>query len=151
MADPIPLAITEQIADLIKGAFDSGNVLLLAVVDRDNKPILSFRGSTSVFSATQLSFWARNADGGTIEAIQQNPSIAMMYRSPTVPLLQFIGRARISDDPAERERAFSISHEKEQQRDPERKGRAVIVELDAIKGVLGRTAEGPIVCNMARR
>jgi hypothetical protein len=144
-------ALTPEISALISGALDTGNVLLLAAVDRNSKPVLSFRGSTSVFSDMQLSFWARNAEGGTLEAIEHNPHVAFMYRSQSVPLLQFIGRARITDDAAERDRAFTLSHEKERSRDPERKGRAVIVDLDEVKGVLGFSKEGaPIFTQWTR-
>lgn len=143
-------ALTPEITAIVAGAFDSGNALLLAAVDKDHKPVLSFRGSTSVFSDTQLSFWARNVEGGTIEAIKNNPHVALMYRSPSVPLLQFIGRAHIVDNPAERNRAFDLAPEKERASDPERKGCAVIVDLDEVKGVLGFGADGPIFCHLAR-
>jgi len=44
---------------------------------------------------------------------------------------------RISDDPIALDRVFNLAHEKERASDPERKGRAVIVDLDEVKGVLG--------------
>jgi hypothetical protein len=125
--------------------------LLLAAVDKDRKPVLSFRGSTKVFSDSQLSFWARNAEGGTLEAIKGNPHVALMYRSPSVPLLQFIGRARIVEAAAERDRAYEIAPEKERASDPGRKGCAVVVDLDEVKGVLGFNADGPIFCHLVRR
>jgi uncharacterized pyridoxamine 5'-phosphate oxidase family protein len=150
MANATPFALTPEISALVRGAFDTGNVLLLAVVDRDHKPLLSFRGSTAVFSDTQLSFWVRNVDGGTIRAIKDNPHVAFMYRSQSVPLLQFIGRARIVDTPAEREQIFALAPEKERASDPERKGRAVIVDLDEVKGVLGFGKDGPIFCHLTR-
>jgi hypothetical protein len=150
MANISPLKITSEISALVSGALDSGNVLLLAAVDRDRKPLLSFRGSTAVFSDTQLSFWARNAAGGTLDAIKQNPHVALMYRSQSVPLLQFVGRARIADDPVERDRAFDLAHERERASDPERKGRAVIVDLDEVKGVLGYNKDGPIFTHLVR-
>ncbi|MDB5396279.1 MAG: pyridoxamine 5-phosphate oxidase-related FMN-binding protein, partial [Rhodospirillales bacterium] len=137
MSTASPFALTPEIIAIVAGAFDSGNILLLAAVDKDRKPVLSFRGSTSVFSDAQLSFWARNAEGGTIEAIKDNSHVALMYRSQSVPLLQFIGRAQIVDSPAERNRAYDLAPEKERAGDPERKGRAVIVDLDEVKGVLG--------------
>jgi hypothetical protein len=150
MKNATPLKLTPEISALITGALDSNNVLLLAAVDRDRKPILSFRGSTSVFSETQLSFWARNAAGGTLDAIGQNPNVAFMYRSQSVPLLQFVGRARITDDPTERDRVYALAHQKERASDPERKGRAVVVDLDEVKGVVGRGSNGPIFCHMVR-
>jgi hypothetical protein len=150
MASTSPLVITPEIAELITGAMDSGNILLLAAVDAEHKPVLSYRGSVAVFGDTQLSFWARNAAGGTIEAIRQNPQVALMYRSQTVPLLQFSGRAHVTDSAEERDRAFSLAQEREQKSDPERKGLAVIVDLDEVKGVLGFTDQGPRFCHMVR-
>ena len=47
----------------------AGNPMILASVDAAGKPRLSFRGSTQVFSADQLGFWARNADGTTAASI----------------------------------------------------------------------------------
>jgi hypothetical protein len=147
---PTPLSLTPEITALINGALDAGQPLLLAVVDSDHKPLLSFRGSTVVFSDTQLSFWARNVEGGTLAAIKQNPHVALAYRSATVPVLQFVGRARITDDAAERERAFDLSNEKERERDPERKGRAVIIDLDQVNGVLGFENGAPVFVDLAR-
>jgi hypothetical protein len=145
-----PFALTDEIKALIDGALDSGNVLLLAAVSPDQRPVLSFRGSTAVYSDTQLSIWVRNAEGGTISAIEHNPNVALVYRSPTTPVLNFIGRARIADDAAERERAFSISHERERKADPERKGRAIIIDLDAVGGVIAYGADGPVFVNLKR-
>jgi hypothetical protein len=143
-------ALTPEIAALISNALDTGAVMLLAAVDRDHKPVLSFRGSTAVFSDTQLSIWARNAEGGTIAAIEQNPNVALVYRSATTPVLQFKGRARIADGEADRDRAFSLAHERERNADPERKGRAIIVDLDEVRGVIGFGPDGPIFVNLAR-
>jgi hypothetical protein len=150
MTNSSSFALTAEISDLVTGAFDSGHALLVAAVDRNHKPVLSFRGSTAVFSETQLSFWIRNVEGGTIEAIRENPHVALMYRSPSVPLLQFAGRARVASDTAERNRAFDISPEKERTSDPERTGHAVIVDLDEVKGVLGFGKDGPIFCHLVR-
>jgi hypothetical protein len=48
-----PLTLTPQISALVTGALYSGSVLLLAAVDPSGKPLLSFRGSTAVYSDTQ--------------------------------------------------------------------------------------------------
>ena len=150
MTDAAPLEITPQINDLIAGGIDSGNVLLLAAVSADGKPILSYRGSVAVFGDTSLSAWARNNGGGTVEAIKQNPNVALMYRSHEVPMLQFVGRARIAVSDEERNRAFELSHEKEQQADPDRNGTAIIIDLDVISGVLGFNEQGPVFTYMVR-
>lgn len=98
MTRSAPLFLDPEICTLVDGALDSGNVLLLAVVDSERKPHISPRGSAAVYSDDQLCLWVRNTRGATIEAIRQNPQVALMYRSPTVPLLEFVGRARIAAD-----------------------------------------------------
>jgi hypothetical protein len=101
-------------------------------VDRDPKAGVVVPGEYAVFRDSQLSFWTGNAEGGTIEAIKENPHVALMFRSQSVPLLQFIGRAPITNSPAERDRTFDLAAEKESPSDPERKGHAVIVDLDEL-------------------
>src|SRR6266404_2160381 len=142
--NPGALVLTQQIKDLVNGSLESGNPILLAAVDARNRPVLSFRGSTQVHSDDSLGLWARNAEGGTIEAIKQNPQVALMYRSATVPLLKFEGRARIVTDAAERDQVFEAAPERERNGDPDRKGLAVVIALDKVSGVLGFGPDGPI-------
>jgi len=97
-----------------------------------------------------LGLWVRNAEGGTVEAIRHNLLVALMYRSATVPLLKFEGRARIATDPAERNHVFEAAPERERNADPERKGLAVVIELDKVSGVLGFGPDGPIFVGLER-
>jgi hypothetical protein len=147
---PTTLVLTQEIKDLVNGSLDSGNPILLAAVDADSRPVLSYRGSTAVHGDDSIGLWARNAEGGTIEAIKHNPHVALMYRSATVPLLKFEGRARVVTDPAERDQVYEAAPERERNGDPERKGLAVVVELDKVSGVLGFGADGPIFVGLAR-
>ena len=144
------LILTQEIKDLVNNGLASGNPLLLAVVTAENKPVLSFRGSTQVYSDDQLGLWIRNTSGGTIEAIRRNSNVALMYRSATTPLLQFQGRARIATDEAERNRVFENAPERERKSDPERKGNAVIIDLDKVEGVLRLGPDGPVFARLAR-
>lgn len=139
----MPIVLTPEIREMVNGGLTSGNPLVLAVVTPDHKPSLSFRGSTQVYSDDQLGLWIRNTSGGTIEAIKRNPHVAMMYHSATTPLLQFQGRARIVTDEAERRKVFENAPEREQKSDPERKGLALIIDLDSVAGVLGFDDKGP--------
>ena len=144
------LKLSPEIKDLVNASLSSGNPMLFAAVDKDKKPVLSFRGSTQVYSDDQLGFWLRNTGGSTVEAIRQNPNVALMYRSATTPLLQFKGRARITADPAERKKIFESAPEREQQSDPDRKGLAIIVDLDAVEGVLSFGPNGPNLVRLSR-
>jgi hypothetical protein len=139
----MPVILTPEIKDLVNNGLASGNPMVLAVVTVENKPVLSFRGSTQVYGDGQLGLWIRNTSGGTIEAIKKNPAVAMMYRSATTPMLQFHGNARIATDEAERTRVFDSAPEREQKSDAEKKGIAVIIDLVKVEGVLKFGASGP--------
>jgi hypothetical protein len=50
----MPVVLTTEIRELVNNGLASGNPLLLAAVAPDSKPVLSFRGSTQVYSDGQL-------------------------------------------------------------------------------------------------
>jgi Pyridoxamine 5'-phosphate oxidase len=144
------LVLTQEIKDLVNGSLESGNPILLAVVDAQNRPVLSFRGSAQVQGEDKIGLWARNATGGTIEAIKHNPQVALMYRSATIPLLKFEGRARVVTDAAERDAVYDAAPKREKDGDKDRKGTAIVVDLDTVFGVLGFNDKGPIIAHLAR-
>jgi hypothetical protein len=146
----MPLVLTSEIKSLVNNALASGSPMLLAVVTPENKPSLSYRGSTQVYSDDQLGLWIRNTSGGTIEAIKKNPFVALMYRSATTPLLQFHGRARVATDEADRKKVFTSAPEREQKSDPERKGIAIIIDLDKVLGVVSIGPNGPVFAQLSR-
>jgi hypothetical protein len=144
-----PLKLTLEMKEMIANAIPD-NVMVFAAVSVDGKPLVTFRGSTSAYSDDQLSVWLRHAGGSTEQAIERHPEVVLLYRSKTVPALQFNGRARVTTDPMERNRAYEISNPLEQKQDPERKGTAVIIDLDLVQGVIGFGPDGPIRCHMER-
>ncbi len=145
-----PLALTDEIKALVNDALANGSPLLLAAVGPDGRPVASFRGSLQTYSDDKLGFWARNTHGGTLDAIRANPNVVLVYRSATTPVLQFHGRAKITSDEGERKRVFESAPEREQAADPERKGAAVIVDLDRVEGVLRIGPNGPEFVRLAR-
>jgi hypothetical protein len=145
-----PLALTDDLKALVDNALANGTPLLLAAVSPDGRPVLSFRGSVQTYSDDQLGLWARNSQGGTLDAIRANPNVVLVYRSATAPVLQFHGRARIAEREEERSRVFDAAPERERAADPERRGVAVIVDLDRVEGVLLGGPEGRVFVRLAR-
>ena len=144
------LALTDELKTLVNNALAQGAPLLLAAVSPDGRPVLSFRGSVQTYSDDQLGLWARNGQGGALDAIRANPNVVLVYRSPTTPVLQFHGRARVAENDEERSRVFDNAPEREQAADPERKGVAVIVDLDRVEGVLRIGPDGREFVRLAR-
>ncbi len=136
------IVLDDEVRGMINGALEAALPMLLASVDGERKPRLTFRGSIQVFGDDQLGFWARNAEGSTMENIAANPHVAMMYRNPASRVvLQLAGRARVAAG-ADRDRVYDLAPEFEQKADPEKKGVGLIVDLDKVEGFLGLDAEG---------
>ena len=75
----------------------------------------------------------RNPGGGFLRRIAANPHVAFLYRNPAQrQMWQFHGRARSVDDPEVRDAIFEGSHKLERDRDPDRLGVAVIIDLDRV-------------------
>src|SRR5689334_15191965 len=104
-APAAPPTITElSLGDDVKAALGSaladGNPMVVAYVDEDGQPSLSFRGSTHVYSPNQLAVWARNPEGGLGHALSKNNKVTLLYRNPTTrAFLIFRGNAHIDSSP----------------------------------------------------
>ena len=143
--DVKPVCLPQSLKDMINKALVEKHPMLLAYSDAQGQPILSFRGSVQVFSDDQLAMWIRNADGTFIHAIRSNPRVALMYRNEeSKATYQLQGRARVSDDEADRRRVFDASPQVERAHDFAMLGACVIVDLDRIEGYAGLGPAGQV-------
>lgn len=140
-----PIKITAEIREMVKNAQTDGFPMTVAHVDVTGQPIISFRGSTQVFSDTQLAIWVRNSDGNFLNSVAANPKLALMYRNgKTRALYQFQGQAQVSEDTAVREQIFSSMNQSERNHDYARTGVALIIDLERIEGWAGMSADGQV-------
>src|SRR5207302_2045876 len=134
--------LTDTIAEALAAALANGTPVMVAYVDGEGRPQLSYRGTTQVLSEDQLGLWARNPEGGIVKALPNNPNVTLFYRDPaTRTNYQFHGRGHVDDTPSIRGRIFDGSPEPERNFDPQRRGVAIVVDVDAVDG---RDANGPI-------
>jgi hypothetical protein len=135
MADQ-PLDLTGDIALAVDGAALRNSTLVVGYVGDDGFAALSFRGSTQVHSRNQLAFWARNPNDGIVKVIAQRPQISLLYygggEGPGPRYLSFQGRAHV--DPTASDAVYDKMIEGEQAQDPHRKGVAVIIDVDSVRG-----------------
>jgi hypothetical protein len=109
--------------------------VVAASIEPDGYPKLSFYGSCHALSADQLALWHRSPDSGLITRLGSNSRMAFLYRHPTDRVSwQFFGRARVVTDPEIRDRIYEGMPEIEKMLDKERKGQAVVVDLDRVTG-----------------
>lgn len=138
MAPPPPataLDLSGAIQAAIDGAFDAGNPMIVAYVDAEGAPHVSYRGTVQVHARTELAMWIRDPNGGLLRGIQTNPKLVLMYRDPKSRAhYEITGRAKRDDTPAVRDLVFERSPAFEQGLDPARRGAAVLIEVDTLVG-----------------
>lgn len=144
MSTPPPelteLKLSDEMKQAVDGAFGTGKPIAIAYVDESGAPQLSYRGSTQAFSDTQLAIWVRNPEGRILESIAANPAVALIYGdfNPTDRRFMIIrGRARRDDSDAARKQVYENAHEFERSQDAERKGVAVVIDLESVDGFFG--------------
>ena len=134
------IEIDDDMKKTVNGAIESRHPMVVAYVGEDGAPHVSFRGSTQVFSKNQLAIWVRNPTGGLVKAVKREPRVTLLYGSADPPrLFTFNGRARV--DASANDVVYANSPKGERDYDPERKGVALIIDLD---DVVGFGASGPV-------
>jgi hypothetical protein len=133
----MPLEISEHVAQAVNGAYGAGKPVVLSYVNSDGYPSLSTRGSTHVHGPQELAIWGRNPDGGLQKAIASgNNKVGLIaFNMDPFTLLFFSGRARL--DASQNDAVWEKIPDGEKGQDPERKGGAIIIELDTLKGLGG--------------
>jgi Pyridoxamine 5'-phosphate oxidase len=124
---------------IVNGALANGTPMVVAYTDEDGQPVLSLRGSTQVYSDTQLCIWVRNANGGIVNAMSRNNRVSLLYRDSKLRTTLIIqGRGHVESDPGIRERVFNLAPEVEQNHDPGHKGAALIIDVTSLQGTTVR-------------
>jgi hypothetical protein len=145
MADKLDLT-SRDIPTAIDDAAVRSRQIAVAYVDADGAPSLSFRGSVHVHGPDQVAIWARKRDSGLAVAIEKEPRVALLYFGGSDPGPRFVSiKGRAHTDEAQNDKVYDEMIEGERGQDPERKGIAVIVDVDH---VFGFGADGPF--EMAR-
>jgi Pyridoxamine 5'-phosphate oxidase len=129
------IQLGNEILDRLARALEDGCPVVAASVDRDGQPHLSFFGTTQVYAADQLAIWVRNPDAPFLQRLAGNPRVAFLYRNPADRVMyQFHGRGKPVDDADVRTRVYDQSPEVERTMDPDRRGVAVLIDIDNVRG-----------------
>ncbi len=128
------IKLTEQMREAIDNALAEGTPVVVATASRAGMPDIAFKGSVMVWDKDHLAFWER-AHGETLAHLQENPKIAAVYRNRAAgKTWRFWGVAELHDSGDLRERVMARTIQAELDRDPERKGVAVVIRVDRVAG-----------------
>lgn len=126
------IALTEEMAAAINNARADLAPVLVATASGSGMPDLAYKGSVMVFDDEHLAWWEW-AHGTTLTNVRENGQACLYYRNPkTRQSLKFFGTAEVYDDGSLREQVMARTIEAELERDPERKGAAVVVRVDRV-------------------
>ncbi len=135
------LKLPAALKDTVNSALERGRMLAVAYVSPDGRPELSFRGSVQAYSDTQLAIWVRNPEGGILAAVRDGRShLTLLYgelRPDFKAFVTFRGRGRIDSSEAVKRIVYDHSPELERNLDKERRGLALIIDLDGVDGFFG--------------
>jgi len=137
------LKLTDEIKRIVNEAYvPNDRPFVMATVDEDGRPNITWRGSVIAYSDTQLGVWARNADGGTARTLAKHPDVMLVYRESGGPgqrsrvSLSFRGKARVDHSEEARRRIYDTMPQRERDSDPEMKGVAIVVDLESVTGMM---------------
>jgi len=123
-----------EMAEYVDRAHDDGVTCLVATASKDGRPNLAFKGSLMVWDKDHLAFWER-AHGETLAHLRENPRIAAVYRNRAAgKAWRFWGVAEVHASGEPRDRVLARTIPAEFERDPERKGVAVVIRVDRVSG-----------------
>jgi predicted pyridoxine 5'-phosphate oxidase superfamily flavin-nucleotide-binding protein len=126
------IKLTDQMREEIDPALAQGRPGLVATVSKDGIPNVGYKGSLMVFDDESLAYWERTLQG-TAENVQENPNIMVLFRNPTSRAAwRFVGKATVHKEGPLREQVMARTVPAELERDPERKGYAVIIKVDKV-------------------
>jgi uncharacterized protein len=124
--------LTDQMRDAVNSALAEGVPVVVAAASKDGRPDLAFKGSVMVFDSEHLAYWERSF-GETLANVQQNPQVCLLYRSRERGVAwRFYGVAEIHASDELRQQVMERVVQAELDRDPERKGMAVMVRVDRV-------------------
>src|ERR1700722_2530883 len=137
----IELKLSSALKETVNTALARGRMMSVAYVSPEGLPELSFRGSVQAYSDTALAIWVRNPSGGILQAVTSgHPHISLLYGelgAQSKAFVTFRGRGRVDSSEAGRRKVYDDSTELERNLDKDRKGVALIIDLDSVDGFFG--------------
>lgn len=126
-----------QWKDAVDGALAAGRPCVLATVGADGHPDIGPKGSVLVLDDHRLAYWERTR-GEHLENVKRSPNVVVMLMNlEQGKYLRFYGRAEVYESGPVREQVMGRVVQPELDYDPERKGVAVVIEVERVRDPFG--------------
>ena len=135
------IAISDQMRELVDNALANGSPCVLATVSADGEPDIGFKGSMLVFDNESLAYWERTKRVH-MKNVKENPKVIVLFRdAKTKAAWRFHGTATLHETGPIRDQVMARTVKDELDKDPERKGAAVVISLDKITNMGGQVLQ----------
>ena len=132
------ISISDQMKELIDNALANGSPCILATVSADGEPDIGYKGSMMVFDNESLAYWERTKRVH-MKNVKENPRVIVLFRdAKTKAAWRFHGTATMHESGPIRDQVMARTVKDELDKDPERKGAAVVIRLDKITTMGGQ-------------
>ena len=132
------ISISDQMKELVDNALANGSPCILATVSADGEPDIGYKGSMMVFDNESLAYWERTKRVH-MKNVKENPRVVVLFRdAKTKAAWRFHGTATLHESGAIRDQVMARTVKDELDKDPERKGAAVVIRLDKITNMGGQ-------------
>jgi len=126
------IELNETMAEAINTAAVQAAPILVATASTSGMPDIAYKGSVMVFDSDHLAWWER-ALGTTLANVRENGHACLYYvNREKRQSFKFFGTAEVIDEGPIRDEVMSRTIQVELDRDPERKGVAVMVRIDKV-------------------
>ncbi|MCH8939961.1 MAG: pyridoxamine 5'-phosphate oxidase family protein [Chloroflexi bacterium] len=135
------IEMTEEMVEHVDSGLANRKVCILATAGKDGWPSMGFRGSMMVYDKDHLAFWERSRKDG-LQHIEENPQVLVMYRDPEARIAwKFYGRATVHTSGDVLEKVWDRTVQAEKDSDPEKKGCAVVIDVEKITSYPGQVLQ----------
>jgi predicted pyridoxine 5'-phosphate oxidase superfamily flavin-nucleotide-binding protein len=133
----LSIDISGEISDLINNSLSDGYPCFLGTASASGEPQISMKGSVIAYDSETLAYWER-AKRSAMQNIKENPKVVIFYRNTEKRLnWRFQGTAEIVESDRVRDDVMNRIPRAELDRDPERVGVAVLVNIYRITELSG--------------
>ncbi|OAI44519.1 hypothetical protein AYO38_00025 [bacterium SCGC AG-212-C10] len=126
------IALTDAMRDALAEVFTTRAFAMIATASKDGVPDMTFKGSMMVWDGEHLAYWER-ALGTTLRNMQENPNVCVMLTNFTNrTFYKWWGVAECLGEGELRQQVMDRTVAAELDRDPERRGYAIVIRVDKV-------------------
>jgi general stress protein 26 len=135
------IKLIDQMRELIDNALANGCPCILATASPDGEPDIGFKGSMMVFDDESLAYWERTRRQH-LKNVTANPKVIVLFRDPKTKVAwRFHGVATVHDSGPVRDQVMARTVPAELEKDPERKGSAVVISIEKVTNMGGQVLQ----------